>query len=248
MIKICVRTHLLLFAAFVLSGTTAVKAEVYGPPGDFGWRKSVPLQFMQLAVVASDLGLNDEAASKLKDLQHRVQAEFEEALAKARSSEDRKTRIYLTDELRGKNPEILHTIRNKYAEQINSLLTPEQQMRLHQIHLQYGTLSSNARLFGLGRTSLNDDADVLSDSAVAKELRLTDSQRREIFSIHRAVTLAESGKVRMGKNYDGPNYLNLKDERSAKIMKVLTDEQLESFLKLKGKPLKIDQWSFLALP
>ena len=136
MIKICVRTHLLLFAAFVLSGTTAVQAEVYGPPGEFGWRKSVPLHFVQLAWVVSDLGLDAEAAGKLKDLQHQVQADFEEALSKARSSKDPKTRMFLTDELRGKNPEILHTIRNKYAEQINSLLTLEQQMRLHQIHLQ----------------------------------------------------------------------------------------------------------------
>ncbi|MCY2982731.1 MAG: hypothetical protein NTY15_03745 [Planctomycetota bacterium] len=248
MIKICVHTHLLLFAAFVLSDTTLVQAEVYGPPGDFGWRKSVPLQFMQLAVVASDLGLNDEAAGKLKDLQRQVQAEFEEALVKARSSDDPRARIFLPKELVGKNPEILNTIRKKYAEQINSLLTPEQQMRLHQIHLQYGTVSSNARLFGLGRTSLNDDADVLSDSAVAKELELTDAQRQEIRSIHVAITRAEGAKVKLGKNYDGPNYLNLKDERSAKIMKVLTADQREAFQNLKGKPLMIDQGSFLALP
>ncbi|MCY2983985.1 MAG: hypothetical protein NTY15_10135 [Planctomycetota bacterium] len=247
MIKICVRTLIFSFVAFVLSDTTLVQAEVYGPPGDFGWRKSVPLQFMQLAAVASDLGLDDEAAGKLKDLQRQVQAEFEEALGKARSSDDPRARIFLPKELVGKNPEILHTIRKKYAEQINSLLTPEQQMRLHQIHLQYGTLSSNARLFGLGRTSLNDDADVLSDSAVAQELELTDAQRQEIRSIHMAITRAEGAKVKMGKNYDGPNYLNLKDERSAKILKVLTADQREAFQNLKGKPLMIDQGSFLAL-
>ena len=57
MIKTCVRTLLLLFVAFVLSGTTQVQAEVYGPPGDFGWRKSVPLHFMLLATDASNLNM-----------------------------------------------------------------------------------------------------------------------------------------------------------------------------------------------
>ena len=195
------------FVAFVVSDMTLLQAEVFGPPGDFGSRKSMPLQVMQLAAVASDLELKDEAAGKLKDLQRQVQAEFEEGLGQARSSDDPRPRIFLPKELVGKNPKILHTIRKMYVEQDNNLLTPEQQMRLHQFHLQDGPLSSNARLFGLGRTSLNDEADVLSDSAVAEELELTDAQRQETRSIHTAITRVESSKAKMGKNCDGPNYL-----------------------------------------
>ena len=151
-------------------GTIHVQAEVYGPPGDFGWRKSVPLHLILHAAVISDLGLTDEVAGKLQNLQRRVQGDIEEALAQARSSDDPKTRIYLPKELVGKNLKILHTIRIKYAEQIDGLLTTGQQMRLHQIHLQYGTFASDARLFGLGRINAIDNADVLSDSGAPKNL------------------------------------------------------------------------------
>jgi Spy/CpxP family protein refolding chaperone len=233
---------------FLWMGTIPIQAEVYGPPGNFGWQKSVPLHLVLHAAVVYDIGLNKEAAGKLKDLQRRVQADFEEALAKARSSDDPKSRIFLPKELVGKNPEILHTIRIRYAEQIDSLLTTEQQMRLHQIHLQYGTFASDARLFCLGSMNAMNNADVLSDSAVAKELELTDAQRQEIRSIHMAITRAEGAKVKMGKSYNGPNYHDLEIERSEKIMKVLTSVQREAFQKLKGKPLKIDLGNALTSP
>jgi len=103
---------------FLGMGSIHVQAEVYGPPGDFGWRKSVPLHLIPYAAVVSDLGLSDEAAAKLKDLQRRVQEDFEEALAQARSNDHPKARIVLPKGLVGKNPEILHAIRKKYAEQI----------------------------------------------------------------------------------------------------------------------------------
>lgn len=237
-----------LVISFLCVGTIHVQAEVYGPPGDFGWRKSVPLHLILHSAVISDLGLDDEVAGKLKDLQRRIQADFEEALAKARSSDDPKARIFLPKELVGKNPEILHTIRNKYAEQIDSLLTTEKQMRLHQIHLQYGRFASDARIFSLGRINPTDNADILSDSAVAKELALTDAQRQEIRSIHMAITRAEGAKVKMGKSYNGPNYLDLMDERSEKIMKVLTSDQREAFQKLKGMPVTIDLAKTLTSP
>lgn len=233
---------------FLWMGTIHVQAEVYGPPGDFGWRKSVPLHLILHAAVVSDLGLNEEIAGNLKELQRRVQGEFEEALGKARSSDDPRTRIFLPKELVGKNPEILHTIRLKYAEQIENLLTKEQQMRLHQIHLQYGTFASDARLFSFGRIDAINNADVLSDSAVAKELELSAGQRQEIRSIHMAITRAEGAKVKMGKNYNGPDYHDLEMERSEKIMKVLTSDQREAFQKLKGTPLKIDLGKALTSP
>lgn len=245
--RLVVRNFLCILV-MVLVHSNQVRAEVYGPPAEFGWKKSTPLHLLLLGEVTADLGLNEQQARELKDLQNEVQKEFEKALALARVSDDKKVRRYLPDELLGKNPEILHTIRNKHSEKINSLLTGEQQIRLHQIHLQYGTLASNSRLLGMGRTALNDGADILSDSTVAKELELSSSQRNEIKAIHKAITRAESGKVRLGTNYNGPNYHDLENGRSEAIMKVLTAQQIELLQKLKGKPLRIQQSSFLALP
>jgi Spy/CpxP family protein refolding chaperone len=229
-----------------------VQAEVYGPPGDFGWRKSVPMHLVMDGAVISDLELNEDVARKLRELQNGIQKELDEAFAKARSSPDPKARVYLPKELVGKNPEMMHTIRNQHMEQINALLTREQQNRLHQIHLQYGTLSSNARVFsvqvGLGHTRKEDEADVLSDSAVAMELGLTDDQRKQIRDIHFAITRAEGAKVKQGKSYNGPNYLNLMNERSEKIISVLTDEQRSAFEDLQGKRLSLGPSKRGAMP
>ncbi len=213
-----------LVVTFLWLGTIPVHAEVYGPTGDFGWRKSVPLHLILNDEVVSDLGLNHDVAGELKDLQRRVQGEFDEALVQARSSGN----FLAPHRLLQKNAEVWHTIRNNYAEQINSLLTSKQQMRLHQIHLQ---LECGSRA--------TNEADVLSDPSVAKELEMIDAQRTEIASIHSAITRAEGALVKRGKNYDGPNYLDLKDKRSETIMKVLTADQQATFQKIKGAPLKI---------
>jgi Spy/CpxP family protein refolding chaperone len=83
---------------------------------------------------------------------------------------------------------------------------------------------------------------------VAKELGLTDSQRKQIRDIHFAITRAEGAKVKMGKSYNGPDYRELENNRSEKIYKLLTDEQRMAFEYLKGKPLILGPPKRVSMP
>jgi hypothetical protein len=219
--------------AFGLAPLTEVRAELlYRVPGDFGWRKSLPLQLILDKDVIEDLGLNEEVARKLKQLHEKVQTEVEAERRKPLDDRQNKPRPNWWVQTYQWNDEILHTVRNRHRQDLDELLTTQQQERLYQIHLQRQPRPANPYSLKPRPT------DALSDSGVAKELGLTDAQRAQIYQIQWEPVKAERDEV---KGVDKDTTAGSGDLYRAcpeKVMKVLTDEQRQAFERLRGKPLK----------
>src|SRR5690349_5457836 len=205
-----------MFAIGVLAATSCadVRDEIVSRiPGDFGWRKSIPLQLILAKEVVEDLGLSEEVAHKLKQLHEQIQKEVEAERSKGTKSSpsapppDRWVRIYEW------NDAILHLVRNRHTDELNDLLTSQQQERLYQIHLQ----------------KQRKPTDTLCDPGVAKELGLTDAQRSEIHERHREVVRAEMDEVKLGRKYTGPSSSTLEKRYPETVLKILTDEQRQAF-------------------
>jgi Tol biopolymer transport system component len=221
-------------AVFVLAVSTEIRAEiVYKIPRDFGWRRSLPLdvlftcrffpadrygrvtgEFILDPNVVEDLGLSADVAHKLERLRNQILKEVDEERHKLPGDDPKKQ----------PSDEILHTVRNRHMKELNELLTPQQQERLYQIHIQ-----KRPRL-----------VDTLSDSGVANAIGLTDAQRSQIHQLHWDVEKAEKDEIKSearGVDYTGPDSNALYKACPEKIMKVLSDDQRQKFEKLRGASL-----------
>jgi hypothetical protein len=211
------------FALLVVVLPSPVRGEVISKiPGDFGWRKSVPLQLIVEPAVIKDLGLTPDAAQRLQKLHEEMQVEVQaERLQAAKDNPspprtDRRVRKYEW------NDPIVHKVRNRHQRELDQLLTPDQQSRLQEILVQ----------------KQRQRTDALADSEVAAELGLTEAQRGEIYRLYNAVVQAEMDEVKRRGRYQGPGSGTLERAVPEKVIKLLTDEQRESFEKLRGKPLE----------
>jgi hypothetical protein len=216
---------MVLFTVSLLALLTEARAEIYAIPVDFGWRKSIPLQFIGEESVIEDLGLSPDVVRRLNNLQAQIQMEVE---AERRKAPNDRSNVRNKGERRYPwDDELLHIVRNRHNDELNELLTSEQQTRLHQIQLQ----------------RLPNRTDALSDSGVAKELGLTDTQRSQIYAIHNAIQFAEVHRknpelLRNNPDVRGKRWSELFSESPAKILNVLSDKQREAFVKLQGAPQK----------
>lgn len=215
----------ILFAIGVFGSTlsTEVSAEIISRiPGDFGWRKSIPLQLILAKEVIEDLGLSEKVAHKLKQLHEQIQEEVEAERRKPTQNSPNaptpKKRVRRYEW----NDAILHTVRNRHTDELKALLTSQQQERLHQIHLQ----------------EQRKRTDALCDPGVADELGLTAKQRSEIYQSHWEVVKAEMDEVKRGIKYTGPSSSSLESACPETVMKILSEEQRQSFERLQGQPLK----------
>jgi hypothetical protein len=215
----------MIFAIGIFGSTfsTEVRAEIISRiPGDFGWRKSIPLQLILAKGVVEDLGFSAEVAGKLKQLHEQIQGEVEAERRKPTTDSsnapapDKRVRRYEW------NDAILHTVRNRHTDELNALLTSQQQERLHQVHLQ----------------GQRKRTDALCDPGVANQLGLTATQRSEIYQRHWEVVKAEMDEVKQGTKYTGPSSSSLESACPETVMKILTEEQRQSFERLHGQPLK----------
>lgn len=216
----------ILLAGILLATTleVEVRAQIVSKvPGPFGWKKSVPLHLILDKGVANDLGLSPETTGELKRLHEQIQADVE-VLRRAPANNPQfapRTPGYVAR--RPWNDELLHSVRNRYTERINDLLSPEQQERLHQIHLQ---------------VQPKPTTDVLLDPGVAKELGLSDKQRSDIYQRHYEVVRAEIDEGKQGRKFTGPRYGQLELEVPEKVLNLLTPEQRQRFEQLGGKPFQ----------
>lgn len=205
-----------------LCGADASAEIISRIPGDFGWRKSVPLHLILARDVVEDLGLKEETAQKLKQLHEQIQKEVAAEQSKATQSSpstprpDRWVRVSPWDD------STLHLVRKRHTDEMNELLTPQQQERLYEIHLRKQRKAT----------------DTLCDSEVAQKVGLTSAQRSEIIAKHREVVRAEMDKVKLGGKYTGPSSATLEDRCPEAVMKILTDEQRQAFEQLQGRSLK----------
>jgi hypothetical protein len=211
------------FALLVVVLPSPVRGEVISKiPGDFGWRKSVPLQLIAEPAVIKDLGLTPDAAQRLQklheEIQAKVQAErLQAAKDNAKAPEPRRhVRRYPW------NDPLLHQVRNRHCQELDELLTPEQQSRLQEILIQ----------------KQRQRTDPLADSDIAAQLDLTKAQRAEIERLYFQVVKAEMDEIKTRGKSQGPGSTTLERAVPEKVIKLLTDEQRESFEKLRGKPLE----------
>jgi Spy/CpxP family protein refolding chaperone len=208
----------LAIAFFFVAGTWAVgsaaRAEIITKiPGDFGWRKSVPLQYVQEQGVIEEFKLTAEVSEELRKLNRRIvdEVEAEQKNAAPVPARDRPRGYVRKYE---HNDPLLHAARNRHREEIDKLLTAEQQTRLHQIHLQRQP----------------NRFDVLADSGVAEALGLSNEQRAALSKIFREKLRAEMNNV---KGIDSPPP---PPNRDGRLMEVLTEEQRQAFEKLLKAP------------
>jgi hypothetical protein len=206
-------------------------------PGDVGWRRSPPLQilltdrydghtveFILDPNVVEDLGLSAEVAQKLEQLHKQILIEASEERQKPRTDDPNKPPHDRHVRQEFWNDEIWHTVRKRHTKELNELLTPQQQERLHQLNIQ-----KQPRF-----------TDALSDSGVAKAVGLTDAQRAQIYQLHWEVLKAEMDQIKdeaRGGGDNGEKTNTLYRACPEKIMKLLSDEQRQAFEKLRGTPL-----------
>ncbi len=127
-------SSLFTMVVIVSALSTNVRSEIISKvPGDFGWRKSLPLHLILSTQVVEDLGLSKEVAQKLKTLHDQIQRQVESERPKA-PQETRRVEPWVRRY--PWNDAILHAVRNHHTDELNQLLTTEQQERLYQIHLQ----------------------------------------------------------------------------------------------------------------
>lgn len=189
-----------VLVALMASATLAYAEIIYRIPKGFGWRQGIPLQLLEEEAVQKDLGLSAETAFNL--------AKWKELFVTAMETEVPKS----ADP--AKRVELIGLVQAKYQSQLDQILTPEQQTRLHEIHLQKAGL------------------DALSDAAVAMELNLTAEQQKQILAVHQRMLSEEKALVKRGRL---PGALS-KAGRDELLLGVLSSEQQQMFAGLKGKP------------
>lgn len=169
----------------------------YQIPTGFGWRVGIPLHLLELEAVQKDLGLSPETSYKL--------SQWKTAVTEA--ARIGSTAIRDVAKLR----EIHQRAQAKIQSDLELILTPAQQERLHEIDLQ---------LEGL---------EALSDKAVASSLELTPEQSARITAIHNRMRREEMDAIKGGRKAG----TSTKD-RDKQLLDVLKPQQHDKFVSLKG--------------
>lgn len=208
---VCVALTAIL--SYLTSGNAA-RAE-FSPPSAFGWRQGVPLRLLECEAVRMDLGLDPNTIDKLRKLETQIEDEACTELLKTwqggkyKSLNDVPTnQQQLIRALLKFNRNVIRQIQSKHQQQIDELLTREQQARLHEIDLQSAGI------------------DALADPDFAQELALTSQQKRSIVRLY----------WELHKQHVKPSKSAVKPFNE-QMHEILTTEQNEVFVKLKGKPL-----------
>lgn len=188
-----------------------------------------PLDIVGYDAVQKGLGLNPEEAKKV----NRLIDDYRDARQKARDSigfDLEALRKASSDEqnmMRGKLRVAMMQVADTFNKKLTEILDKHQLERLHEIGLQIG------------------GAGTLQNSAVIKELGLTNEQQRSIAGINeeydRKVTQLVRGegpgplaRPQMQKRMEKVN--KMKEEFTAKAIAVLTKAQQDQFAQMKGKP------------
>ncbi len=180
--------------------TSLTQAQLtYQIPTGFGWRLGLPFDLLEAEAVQSDLGISADKAYKLVLWRASVNEAAKASLATLKNEGDRRV--------------IRQKVQIDFQSELDSILTQEQQDRLHEIDLQM------------------EGSDALSDPSVAMALQLTIAQQDSIRSIHKRMAREEIDSLKK------PNakYLTFED-RDKLLLEVLTPTQQDQFKDLKGPP------------
>jgi hypothetical protein len=121
--------------------------------------------------------------------------------------------------------EIAKKVSDKYRPKLNELLDKTQKTRLHEIAIQVA------------------GAGALQDAGVVKKLGLTQEQRDKLASIRKDFA-ARQREIFAGEGDQAERFAKmgkLREEQTAKATEVLTKDQQEQFMKMKGKSFDVAQ-------
>jgi len=233
----------LVAAAALLVASAAVAQPPGGRPGGprgpgmmmagpgMGFGGGSALGLLRLEQVRKELELVDDQVAKLNQLAEKLRSEMRERFSGLRdlSPEERRAKMQeLGQELRKRNEEL--------EAEVKKILLPHQLTRLEEIRLQ---------LMGLR---------ALDDPKVAEALGITEEQKAKMQQIR------EQAREKMRSLFEQMRGMRdlTEEERAAKreelrkqfqearqgvekkILDVLSDEQKETFEKMKGEPFKLD--------
>jgi hypothetical protein len=185
--------------AFICVIPGIARSEIsYKIPTGFGWRSGLPLHLLEVEAVQKDLGLSAEASHLL--------SQWKATVSEAARTES----VAIKDKV--KLRKILQREQTKFQSELNLILTPKLQERLHEIDLQFEGLEA------------------LSDGAVATALELSSAQISAIRAIHERMLKEEIKSVKGGGKAD---YLSMRD-RDKLLLDVLKPEQQVEFARMKG--------------
>jgi hypothetical protein len=221
-------TQRILFSvAIVAIALAAARAEAQQRgkrPGGFGGGGNSLATLAANEAVRKDIGASGDVAAKLTSLR-------DDYLAAAQK-ENRTAGIdfqNITAEQRQKLAEIGRKLNDEFNPKVKALVSADQYKRLLQIQLQAGLR--------------NQGPPALTAPEVAAELQLTDDQKQKLNELN-----AEFGRKQRelfsGGGFDQQAFAKLRDERTAKTLDVLTAEQKEKLIGLRGAAFDVTQIGF----
>jgi len=192
----------------------------YGDGGfGFGGQGIGPVPLAADLSVQKNIGINDELAARLTALRDELNTALDNEYRSAGfTSRD----INLTDEQRRTRRAFLKQLYDEFNPKVKELLPESQYKRLLQIQMQ-------VNLWMTGPLALNDP--------VFSELRLTDDQKQKLDLVNEdsikkvGEILSQAGFGKAPVRLD-PKPLN--NDRTAKMMEVLTDEQMNKLKAMTG--------------
>lgn len=226
---------LLAGLAVALSSASSVFAQGRGPGGfggfGFGGRGGGAggMMLLRSEAVQKDLGLSAEAVEKITKLAEETQGQMRAEMEKLTGGGGFQALQNLSDEQRQefqkKMLELTQKTQEKTQAALKDVLNAEQQTRLKQIGWQVA-----------GPQAIND-------AEVAKELNLTDDQKKQLAAAGEEATskLRELGRGEGDQQERFAKMQEINKARDEKVAGVLTADQKAAFEKLKGKAFDVSQ-------
>jgi hypothetical protein len=199
--------------------------------GGFGGGSSSLVILAANEAVQKDLGISGDVAGKLNSLRDEssaaTQKEYQTAGVSFQGFQNLSTEE--RQKLQGKMAEINKKLADEFDPKLKALVSADQYKRLEQIQLQ-----ANLQLRGPGS---------LTYSNIASELKLTDEQKKKLNDLQ-TESDAKQRELFSGGGFDREAFTKLREERTAKIMEVLTSDQKEKLNALKGPAFDVSQIGF----
>ncbi len=211
-----------LGAALAASATAQAPAGQRGQGRGSGMGRDSLLGLLQIEQVQAELKLTDEVAAKVTELRGTLGAEMREKSTALRSIEDRQER-------RTKMTELSDEFDGKAREQLRTVLSQEQMMRLYQIRMQ-----------------VRPAADSLANQWVAGRLQLTEEQRQQLADITKDFVAQQSelrGSMRNATEEQRTEVTQklraIRSDADEKVLGVLSQEQRDAFEQMKGEKIEL---------
>jgi hypothetical protein len=223
-----VRKYSVLILGVILGVAILASTSWAQPPGGRQGRGMGPmggggamglLALLNNEKVQKELELVDDQKTKLKTLGEETRTAMMESFGALRD---------LSDEERGpKMEQLMKENQEKTQKKLAEILMPNQLVRIKQIQLQ-----------AEGAMAL------LNNSDVAKELVITDEQKKKLTEIRDELMtkMREARQEMQGLSQEErqAKMAKMRTDQNAKLMEVLTQEQRDKFEKMKGEKVDID--------